>query len=130
MGRWLIVLDAMAKSFRSVILLYHQHNNPIVHVFLRLASDKRYGNTHARRSPRTAKGTRRSALGKRSRDGRTQQADRRQPLAQVRARESSSRRVPCSPQARGESILLVKVFGRKETSKPADNTSTKTGESV
>jgi hypothetical protein len=35
----LIVLDAMAKSYRSVVLLYHHHNNPIVHVFIRLAAE-------------------------------------------------------------------------------------------
>ena len=41
----LIVLDQLAKSFRALVLIYHHHNNPIMHVFLNLlaqaASERR-----------------------------------------------------------------------------------------
>ena len=36
----LIVLDAMAKAFRSLVVMYHHHNNPSVHVFLRLIAEE------------------------------------------------------------------------------------------
>ena len=32
----LMVLDQMAKSFRALVLIYHHHNNPTMHVFLNL----------------------------------------------------------------------------------------------
>ena len=35
----IIVLDAMAKAFRSLVVMYHHHNNPSVHVFLMLLAE-------------------------------------------------------------------------------------------
>ena len=37
--RWvddIMLLDSLAKSYRSAILVYHHHNNPLVHVFIAL----------------------------------------------------------------------------------------------
>ena len=34
-----LVLDGMVKAYRSLLVIYHHHNNPSVHVFLRLLAD-------------------------------------------------------------------------------------------
>ena len=51
----LIVLDAMAKAFRSLVVMYHHHNNPSVHVFLRLIAEEAAQRKAEARAARRAK---------------------------------------------------------------------------